>query len=101
MTITLTPLERYVGPAEASVTVLAAAAGPDGLILVGLDGDLAYHVAVQTAGGEIHHRAGPISAEDALDAALRVLAGQEHSVTGDALAAAVVAVRTLATGATP
>lgn len=66
---------------------IASLGGQGGITLIVLVGDDDYHVVHQRPGGSLCHRFGPLSMQAAVDAAERVLAGRERSVTGDGMAA--------------
>ena len=63
--------------------------GGPGLALVVWDMADAYYLIDQLPDGALHLRHGPITLTDAMDAASRVLAGREHSITADADCAAM------------
>ena len=66
---------------------IASLGGPNAITLIALVGDDQYHVVHQRPDGRLLHRFGPLTMEAAVDAAERVLAGRERSVTGDGVAA--------------
>lgn len=71
----------------AHAKTIAMIGAPKHLVLIALVGEDAYHVVRQHTDGKLEHQLGPFGANEALDAAQRVLSGREHSVTGDSLTA--------------
>lgn len=83
----MTPIALWSGPRDgAAIQTIAHVPTPRGhLRLVGLDADGRHYVADQAADNRITLLVGPITATEALEAALRVLAGTERSVSDGAL----------------
>lgn len=91
----LDPPVRLVLPDGQQAVTIAAVRRYGWSLLIVMDAEEATHLVEQHADGRLLHRTGPITTDQALEAAERVLTGRETSVTADTVAAAACLVATV------